>query len=234
MDINATCLQHVWNHQVEQRYTVYTLRIIGPSKPPAMHNNNRQHRLAKTQRWVKSNSGVSSNAGDSADVKVNVGKDPTRTWEAPKNCWICWFVCWDVILKNKRGNSICWLSFYYIITCFFLRYTYGWMILFAHHPISWKNGIHSLKLYNNIAPGNRPTQNKIHLPTTNFQVRAVSFREGIIFRQTPCVNHRSEVKKSHRSATMNHCHVPPVGKNRICNGDKGVGQSKWTTHTHIF
>ena len=30
----------------------------------------------------------------------------------------------------------------------------------------------------NIAPENRPSQKEIHLPTTNFQGRAVSFREG--------------------------------------------------------
>ena len=33
-------------------------------------------------------------------------------------------------------------------------------------------------LTTNIAPENRPSQNEIHLPTINFQVRAVSFMEG--------------------------------------------------------
>ena len=33
----------------------------------------------------------------------------------------------------------------------------------------------------NIAPENRQSQEEIHFPTINFQVRAVSFREGILF-----------------------------------------------------
>ena len=144
-------MTHVWNHQVEKRCT---LRIIGPSQkkkgldvficrekfwissPHQPCTTKRQHCLAKTQRWVKSNSGVSSNVGDSADVKVKVGKTQQEL-EKPQK-YVDLFVemlYWKI---KGAGNSICWLSFYYIITCFFLRYTSGWMILFAHHPIPWK------------------------------------------------------------------------------------------------
>ncbi len=35
----------------------------------------------------------------------------------------------------------------------------------------------------NIAPGNRPSQKESSIPTINFQVRAVSFREGIFSRK---------------------------------------------------
>ena len=39
----------------------------------------------------------------------------------------------------------------------------------------------------NIAPENRPSQKEIRLPTTNFHVRAVSFREGLLVNFGGCI-----------------------------------------------
>ena len=81
---------------------------------------------------------------------------------------------------------------HFVVICHTNQQNFGlpvpWM-LWNFDPLSNSFNLHSLCTHfpqppistppeTNIAPENRPSQKEIHLPTSDFQGRAVSFREG--------------------------------------------------------
>ena len=78
----------------------------------------------------------------------------------------------------KMGIFHCYVSlpegkafFFFVGSCTGLFRSHGWSGGLGY--------VHSLELMEPVAPEHRPSQRKSSIPTIHFEVRAVSFREGI-------------------------------------------------------